>query len=132
MKRTILSRKLSKTEITLGVSTLLVLFYLGWATLDLLRRDLLTHDPRMQVGAIAVNLRILEGAKEQWAWETHQTNGTPVTAADLAPYVKEGQLPKPVAGEVYTITPVRELNTAKLTRKLGNFEAGQVLTVTSF
>jgi hypothetical protein len=87
----------------------------------------------MQVGAIANNLRILEGAKEQWALEHHQTSGALPTVTDLAQYLKNREFIKPAAGETYTIKPIGEWNTAKLTRKLGErWEAGQVFTVTSF
>jgi hypothetical protein len=82
--------------------------------------------------AIAENLRILEGAKESWALERGVTNGALPALADLAAYLKNGQL-RSAAGEVYAITPVGALNTATLTRKLGGkWKGGQVLTVTSF
>jgi hypothetical protein len=78
------------------------------------------------------NLRILEGAKEQWALEHHATNGALPAAAELTPYLKGGEFPAPAAGEIYTINPVGQLITAKLPMKISEFEAGTLLTVTNF
>lgn len=51
------------------------------------------------------NLRVVEGAKEQWALENGKTNGV-VTWADIKPYMGrglEGSIPKCPQGGVYTI-----------------------------
>jgi len=84
------------------------------------------------LAGVANNLRILEGAKEQWALEHHATNGAPPTAADLAPYLKNGEFIKPAVGERYTINPVGVRTTATLTREVAGWEAGRVLTVDNF
>jgi hypothetical protein len=53
------------------------------------------------------NLRILEAATEQWAMENGKTNGTPVTEADISPYIKGGiETLKCMKGGTYTIGPV--------------------------
>jgi hypothetical protein len=57
------------------------------------------------------NLRQIDGAKNEWALENSKTNGTPVTAADIKPYLKldaRGNLPKCPAGGTYTIGKVGE------------------------
>ena len=82
--------------------------------------------------SIVNTLRIIEGAKDQWAQEHHATNGALPTLDDLAPYLKDGKLPKPAAREIYTVNPVGTLATAKLTRKMDGYEAGRVFTVTNF
>ena len=127
MKRFLLPRRLSKAKLILGVGALLLVLFLQWPGLRLTNRP--TH---ALSNTIANNLRILENAKEGWALDHHQTNGALPTPADLAPYLKRGKFPKPVAEEIYTITPVGELNTATLTRKVARWEAGHVLTVTNF
>jgi hypothetical protein len=52
------------------------------------------------------NLRQIETAKNQWALENRKTTGTPVTAADIAPYIKNGKIPPCPDGGVYTLNNV--------------------------
>jgi hypothetical protein len=111
------------------VVALLFLLFLGWRWLAAHLTSRPMHAPS---ATIANNLQLLDMAKKAWAMERYQTNGALLTPADLAPYLKNGELPRSVAGETYTITPVGELNTATLTRKIARWEAGQVLTVTNF
>jgi len=111
------------------VIVVVVLLFLGWSHL---RRGFINHDHGHPLNGIANNLRILEGAKEQWVLEHHQTNGALPTPADLAQYLKNREFIKPAGGEIYTINPVGERITAKLTRKLYDYDAGQLLTVTNF
>ena len=57
------------------------------------------------------NLRQIEGAKNAWAFENGKTNGTPVTEADIKPYLKLGAggiFPKCPAGGTYNIGRVGE------------------------
>jgi hypothetical protein len=84
------------------------------------------------LNAIASNLRILEGAKEIYALEYKLATSSPVVEADLLAYLHGNVAIQPVAGEIYTINPVGELIAAKLTRKLYQYDAGQLLTVTNF
>ncbi len=84
-----------------------------------------------QLNTIANNLRVLEGAKEQYALEHKLSTSAPVTEADLTPYLK-GNLPiAPVVGETYTFTTVGELITATLTQGSLAGKAGP-FTTTSF
>ena len=70
-----------------------------------------------QANACINNLRQIDGAKNEWALENNKTNGTPVTEADIKPYLKldiAGNLPKCPAGGTYTIGPVGEPPTCSL------------------
>jgi len=52
------------------------------------------------------NLRMIDGAKQQWALEKHKSGGALLTPADLAPYLKGNALPTCPAGGIYTLNPV--------------------------
>jgi len=52
------------------------------------------------------NLRIIQGAKQQWATEQQKPASITMTAADLAPYMRSNTLPVCPAGGVYTLNPV--------------------------
>ena len=59
-----------------------------------------------QAAACINNLRIIDGAKQQWALEKQKRPGALMTAADLAPYMRSNTLPVCPAGGVYTLNPV--------------------------
>ncbi len=59
-----------------------------------------------QSAACINNLRMLDGAKQQWALEKQKPSGALLTAADIAPYLKGNTLPVCPAGGVYTFNPV--------------------------
>jgi len=83
-----------------------------------------------QLNSIFNNLRIIEGAKDQWALEnkkgTGDTVGSIVTISD---YLKGGTV-KPVVGETYATTTVGAASTATLpaTVKLGTYAAGAAIS----
>ena len=83
-----------------------------------------------QLNSIFNNLRIIEGAKDQWALEnkkgTGDTVGSVVTISD---YLKGGTV-KPVVGETYATTTVGTASTATLppTVKLGTYATGAVIS----
>ena len=83
-----------------------------------------------QLNSIANNLRILEGAKEQWALENKKATTDAVSTADLTTYLKNNTLPAPVVGETYVTATVSDLVIAQtgvtLAGKTGPF------TTTSF
>jgi len=57
------------------------------------------------------NLRQLQAAKVEWALENGKTNGTPVTANVLTPYIQldsNGQIPQCPVGGTYVIGRVGE------------------------
>jgi len=63
--------------------------------------------PEQQQAALCINnLRLIDGAKAQWALEKQKPAGALLTAADLAPYLKTPALPACPAGGVYTANPV--------------------------
>jgi hypothetical protein len=70
-----------------------------------------------QRNACINNLRQIDAAKNEWALEKGKTNGSPVTEADLKPYIKldaQGNLPKCPAGGKYTIGRVGESPTCSV------------------
>ena len=83
-----------------------------------------------QLNSIANNLRILEGAKEQWALENKKSTTDAVTTTDLTTYLKNNTMPAPVVQETYLVTTVSDLvqasTTVTLAGKTGPF------TTTSF
>lgn len=82
---------------------------------------------RSSKNQIINNLRQLDGAKEQWALENHQTGLVAVAREDLAPYFKNGRV-QDVAGEVYVINPNGVSPVAVLTKDLGeSMSAGSIL-----
>jgi hypothetical protein len=59
-----------------------------------------------QAAACINNLRLIDGAKQQWALERQKPPGALLTAADIAPYLKGNTLPVCPAGGVYTLNQV--------------------------
>ena len=59
-----------------------------------------------QVNACINNLRILDGAKEQWALENKKVSGTFVNAVEIQPYLKGNVIPACPAGGIYVLNPV--------------------------
>jgi hypothetical protein len=85
---------------------------------------------RVQANHILENLRTIDAAKGQWAAQTKAVDGAPVTMANLTTYLSGKEITS-WAGEQYDPMPVGQTPTATLpaTKKLGNFNAGQVLTI---
>jgi hypothetical protein len=79
---------------------------------------------RSKTNVILNNLRQLEGAKEQWAFEHGKTGAVAVTEQDLAPYLREL---RPVAGEKYILKRLSECPEAQLTHSLEGKPKGTVL-----
>src|SRR5205814_9969875 len=79
-----------------------------------------------QYNAIVNNLRMIEGAKAQWALENKKRTGDPVTEHNLSAYLRGGKI-NPVAGETYQLNPVGTPATATLSQKLMNHPAGSVI-----
>jgi len=70
-----------------------------------------------QANACINNLRQIDGAKNEFALEKGKAIGTPVTEADIKPYIKldaNGNLPKCPAGGKYTIGKVGEPPTCSI------------------
>jgi prepilin-type N-terminal cleavage/methylation domain-containing protein len=71
-----------------------------------------------QLNSIYNNLRILEGAKDQWALEQKKGTGQIVTLNDLKDYIKGGEI-KSVVGETYDSTSVGTNSIANLPSNIG-------------
>lgn len=82
-----------------------------------------------QLNSIANNLRLLEGAKEQWALENKKATVDEVTIDNLLPYLKGNKI-VPVVGEVYSVGTVSDPVMATFSGKLVDKESP--LTITSF
>ena len=65
-----------------------------------------TNAEQANIAACINNLRLLDGAKQQWALEAQKPPGTLLTPANLTPYMKSNALPVCPAGGVYTLNPV--------------------------
>jgi hypothetical protein len=72
-------------------------------------------------------LFLLDGAKSQWALENAKAAGEIPTAEAVGLYLRGG-FPKAIAGEVYSLNPLRQSVSAKLTKPLADLPAGTVLT----
>jgi hypothetical protein len=59
-----------------------------------------------KANACLSSLRLLEGAKQQWALEKGKPAGAILTSADLAPYLPNNTVPTCPAGGVYTLNPI--------------------------
>jgi RNA polymerase sigma factor (sigma-70 family) len=56
-----------------------------------------------QLNSIINNLRIIDGAKQQWALEKRATGKATPKESDIAPYIPGNVMPTLVVGETYTI-----------------------------
>ena len=84
-----------------------------------------------QLNSIANNLRLLEGAKQQWALENKKAATDTVVSAEITAYLKNNTMPQVIVGETYDFGTVSDLVTANtgaiiLAGKTGPF------TTTSF
>jgi regulator of replication initiation timing len=59
-----------------------------------------------QLNTCINHLRQIDAAKQEWALETDQTDGTIPTALELLPYLKDGIFPACPSGGTYTINAV--------------------------
>jgi prepilin-type N-terminal cleavage/methylation domain-containing protein len=82
-----------------------------------------------QYNSIGNNLRILEGAKEQWALEKKKSATDPVGLTDLTDYLKNNTV-SPVVGETYSLTTVGSPTQADFTGTLAGHPGP--LTITNF
>jgi len=84
-----------------------------------------------QLNSILNNLRIIEGAKDQWALENKKGTGDSVNwstgTTGIADYLK-GATVKNVVRETYTIDVIGTAATATTPVKLGTYTAGATVT----
>jgi len=81
-----------------------------------------------QYDSIVNNLRILEGAKDQWALENKKGIGDTVTETDLQPYLKDNAMPGKVVGETYVLDLIGNPAYAITPVTLGAIAAGGRVT----
>ncbi len=82
-----------------------------------------------QLTSIVNNLRITEGAKEQWRISHKKTTGDTPDIKDIGPYLMGGTTPPSVVGETYKINAIGTPATAKIPRKLRNYPAGSSIVI---
>jgi prepilin-type N-terminal cleavage/methylation domain-containing protein len=83
-----------------------------------------------QLNSIVNNLRITEGAKDQWALENKQGTGALPVPTDIAPYMKNNKFPPTlIVGEAYNINAVGTPATAGVTVKLGTYPNPGTITL---
>ncbi len=75
-----------------------------------------------QLNSIFNNLRIIEGAKDQWALESKNGTGAATSLSIISDYLKGGTV-KSVVGETYTTDVVGSPANAKTPVKLGSYAA---------
>lgn len=68
----------------------------------------------IQRNACINNLRLIDGAKQQWALEKSQPGDAVPTARDLLPYLKDGVFPACPAGGTYYLNSVDALPTCSV------------------
>lgn len=81
-----------------------------------------------QLRAIRINLRIIDGAKDQWEISTKATRSVYPTEKDLGPFLKGGKLPTPVIGEKYKILPPGSQSIAILPIAIMDYRKGYFIT----
>lgn len=59
-----------------------------------------------QLNSILNNLRLIEGAKDQWALENKKTTGASPTSTSLEVYLRNSEWVQKLAGETYLINPI--------------------------
>lgn len=84
-----------------------------------------------KTSGITWRLKLIDGAKQEWGLDHHQTNDVVMTADDLVPYLTSylpQSLVKPVAGERYDINTLWKSPQAELTREIEGYPAGTLFT----
>jgi len=76
-----------------------------------------------QLNSILNNLRLIEGAKDQWALENKKTTGSNVTSTSLAVYLRTGAWVQKLAGETYTINSIGTQASASFAKLVGKTKA---------
>ncbi len=84
-----------------------------------------------QLSSIINKLRIIEGAKNQWAIDNKKGADAIPAPKDLTPYLHGGKMPPPIVGETYAINSVGEPPTATLPPKvqLGTYGLGAKVSI---
>lgn len=110
----------------LGIGAVVLLFGFLWAICG----PNFVHSGPSRMSGIVNNLRQIQGAKEQWAFENHETNDVVVTRAMFdGMFGRRGYdaYVRPVARERYTINTLWKPAEAELTREVGYYPRGTVV-----
>ena len=83
-----------------------------------------------QLNSIINNLRIIEGAKDQWALENKKGTGDAVADLTVISDYLKGATVKVVVNETYTPNPVGTAAQAVANVKLGTYTAGTAIKST--
>ena len=97
--------KSSKPDILVWLGIIGLIGLLGWAVIPNFVRARSTSSQNACIN----NLRLIDGAKNEWALENGKTNGVVATKNDIKPYVKlnaKGNIPSCPQGGIYTIGKV--------------------------
>lgn len=82
-----------------------------------------------QLNSIINNLRVIDGAKQQWALETKQASTATPTSNDIIPYMKNNAMPTQVVGETYNILSVTQSPTATTPSTLAGNPGGTTVSL---
>lgn len=99
---------------SLVVAAVIVLFICGLAAISI--PNFVKARATSESNAIINNLRQIDAAKQEWAFEQKKSPDDVPTPNDLSPYL-EGQLKHPVAGENYVLGKVSEPTIAEIKGK---------------
>ena len=80
-----------------------------------------------QLNSVFNNLRIIEGAKDQWALESKKGTGDSTSLTIISDYLKGGTV-KSVVGETYTTQNIGTPASAVTPVKLGTYSASSTIT----
>jgi prepilin-type N-terminal cleavage/methylation domain-containing protein len=80
-----------------------------------------------QLNSIVNNLRIIEGAKDQYALENKKGTGDTTDLTTISSYLKGGTI-NTVVNETYTTDKVGTASTAKIGVDLGTYKSGSSIT----
>ena len=69
-----------------------------------------------QMNACISNLRMIDGAKQQWVLEQRKQPTDVPTEGDIAPYLKNGQMPKCPAGGDYKVNAAGDVPTCSISK----------------
>lgn len=89
----------------LAVAAVVILAAMGLASLIL--PNFIKARTTSQANSLINNMRQLDGAKNQWAYENKKSPDDVATMDDLTPYLAKG-FPKPIMGETYVIGRVAD------------------------
>jgi prepilin-type N-terminal cleavage/methylation domain-containing protein len=77
-----------------------------------------------RIKMIMTNVRVLENAKEMWAFEAKKGEGAVPVEADVTPFLKQNKMPNTVIGETYVLNALGEHAEAKTPIKVGEYNPG--------